>query len=49
MKHVRLMKAEQLSVQQRQCRLEPTGRPCANSRAVRSCVIDALYGWLLHV
>ena len=36
MKHVRHMQAEQLSVQQRLCRLELTGSPCASTRAVLS-------------
>ena len=34
MKHAKLVKAEQLSMQQRLCRLELSGSPCASSRAV---------------
>ncbi len=43
MKHVTHMKAEQLSVQQRLCRLEIAGSSCANSRAVLSYETTAIY------
>jgi hypothetical protein len=35
MKHVRLMRAEQLTVQQRLCRLELTGDQGTNGKTVR--------------